>query len=65
MPGDGIQGAAWTNTAQVISEDIDEICTISPDGLTIQIVSTGLSKTQTTIYTLNSDGGYTKGVVIT
>ena len=45
--------------------DIDEICTISPDGKTIQIVSTGLGKTMTEIYTLNIDGGYTKGVVIT
>jgi len=45
--------------------DIDEICTISPDGKTIQIISTGLGKTLTEIYTLNIDGGYTKAVVIT
>lgn len=44
--------------------DIDEICTISPDGKTIQTVSTGLGKTKTEIITLTSDGGYILATVI-
>ena len=51
MPGDGIQGAAWINTAQTMAEDIDSTYTFNPDGTLAQIVMTGSGRTKTMVFT--------------